>query len=116
MQYFRLAGSKQEFLRDLIIMVAWLFFLALVNRYSQFPIYSIFPYLIPACLLTWKYGLSWGFIFSGLASLAAIPYNDLWKYDENSFFWAGLTTYFKLTGFAIGITYSRWRVNMKNKN
>lgn len=115
MQFFGLTDIKPEFVRDLIIMALWLSLLAFINRNSQFRIYSIFPYFIPVYLSTWKYGLSWGFIFSGLASWAAIPFNDLWEYGEHNFFWAGMTTYFKLTGLAVGTDYRRRLVNVRRK-
>lgn len=89
--------------RDLVITALWLVFLALVNQKSQFPIYSIFPYLFPVCLLTWRYGLTWGFVFSALASLAAVPGNFMLEHTQNDLFWGGLNTYLKLTCFAFGI-------------
>lgn len=101
--------------RDLAIAVFWLFFLAFVNRESQFPIYSIVPYLLPVSILVWRYGLLWGFVFSALAALAAIPGDYMIDHTANNLCWGGLTTYFKLTGFAIGINFSKRLMNDKSK-
>lgn len=102
MLFFQEKGSLLS--RDLLGSLLWLLMLALVNHKSNFPIYSIFPYLIPVVILTWRWGILWGFGISAFASLAAIPGGYV-PPSSQAFLAAGMITYVKLSLGACATLY-----------
>lgn len=96
-----------EFIRDLVLSSLWLLLLAMFNQKSSVPIASILPYLLPVAIVSWRYGLGWGFLFAALGTLAAMPGDYLKEHEMNDLYWAALTTYLKLTTAAVGIILGR---------
>ncbi|WP_461482029.1 hypothetical protein [Porticoccus sp.] len=95
------------FIRDLVLSSLWLLFLAVLNRKSSVPIVSILPYLFPVVVVSWRYGLGWGFLFAALGTLAAMPGDYLKEHQMKDLYWAAFTTYLKLTTVAVGIIWGR---------
>lgn len=115
MPFLRPTDGNRNFVRDLLLVSIWLLLLALVNQKSNFPIYSIFPYLFPVVLLTWRYGMVWGFVFSALAALAAVPGDYMTEHPKHDLYWAGFTTYLKLTCAAAGILIGKRITEKRSK-
>lgn len=97
------------------MIAVWLLFLAIVNQKSRFPIISIFPYLFPVVFITWRHGLAWGFLFSAIASVAAMPGSYMDSHEMNDLYWASFTTYLKLSGAAAGIAFGK-RIAGRHQN
>jgi len=91
----------------IIIATAWLGFLAIANRQASQPVVSIFPYLAPVVFFAWVHGAIWGFLFAGLATLAAIPGDYFDTHTKADLFFAGFSTYAQLTGAAIGVAFAK---------
>jgi hypothetical protein len=92
---------------QIIIATAWLGFLAIANRQASQPVVSIFPYLAPVVFFAWVNGAKWGFLFAGLATLAAIPGDYFDTHTKADLFFAGFSTYAQLTGAAIGVAFAK---------
>lgn len=90
-----------------ITALAWLGFLAVANRQASQPVVSIFPYLAPVVFFAWVHGATWGFLFAGLATLAAIPGDYFDTHTKIDLFYAGFSTYAQLTGAAIGVALAK---------
>ena len=58
--------------RHLLVGVAVLLLVVLVGWVGNTPIRSIFPYAFAVGLVTWRHGMTVGFLFAGLATLAAL--------------------------------------------
>lgn len=97
-------GSQAKLILDLLVALAWYGMLAMVNQTTTHPVISIFPYLIPIACLSWRYGLFWAFSFSAIATLAAVPAGYALKHPGH-LYWAGFTTYLKLSCAAVGVQF-----------
>ncbi|MGV1046877.1 hypothetical protein [Limnohabitans sp.] len=84
----------------LVIFVSWL-----VNT----PIRSIFPYAFAVGLVTWRHGMTAGFLFAGLATLAALATGAFPSREELSGqeVGEGLYTYLKLSAVAAGVALGK---------
>lgn len=89
------------------IALAWLGFLAIANRQAPQPVVSIFPYLAPVIFFAWVYSARWGFLFAGIAALAALPGGYVDTHTRVELFYAGFSTYAQLTGAAIGCVLAK---------
>lgn len=87
--------------------VAWLALLAAVNHSAYRPVTFILPYLLPIIVMTWRYGMAWGFLIAGLASLAAIPGEYLANHSIDQLSRAGISTYLKFSAIAAGLALAR---------
>lgn len=99
----RFLKQNPRFLHHATLASICLLFLAATNRYSEIPIMSIFPFMLPVVLMAWRYGMGWGFVFAALATLAAMPGDYMQHHDKHDLYWAAFTTYLKLTAAAAGI-------------
>ena len=92
-----LAGSAVLLL---VIVVSWL---------ANAPIRSIFPYAFAVWLVTWKHGMTAGFLFAGLATLTALVTGAFPSRDELSGqeVGEGLYTYLKLSAVAAGVALGK---------
>lgn len=108
----RFLEQNPRFLRRAELAAIWLLLLAAIQRYSEIPILSIFPFMVPVVLMAWMYGLGWGFVFAALATLAAMPGNYMQHHDMHDLYWAAFTTYLKLTVAATGLLLGR---NIQNR-
>lgn len=94
-----------KFIKDFGGCALFLGFLSLVNHQSGTPVTIIFPYIFPVAFLTWRYNLPIGFL---AAALAALPGGYLQNHSLQDLYWAGLSTYLKLST-AVAITrYVKW--------
>tara|TARA_R110001599_G_scaffold190214_1_gene385068 strand:+ start:256 stop:597 length:342 start_codon:yes stop_codon:yes gene_type:complete len=91
----------------IFISITWLWGLALFNHQSRDPIMFIFPYLIPVMLIAWGHGSKWGFVLAALATLSAMPDAYVDSHTQTELVYAGIATYAKLTGAAIGISVAK---------
>jgi hypothetical protein len=84
----------------LVVLVSWL-----VNA----PIRSIFPYAFAVGLVTWKHGMTAGFLFAGLATLAALATGAFPSREEFSGqeVGEGLYTYLKLSAVSAGVALGK---------
>lgn len=98
---------NQGLIGHAVIALGWLGFLAVANRQAAQPVTSIFPYLAPVVFFAWVHGATWGFLFAGLATLAAIPGDYFDTHTKIDLFYAGFSTYAKLTGAAIGVALAK---------
>ncbi|MFB9868329.1 hypothetical protein [Vreelandella sulfidaeris] len=103
----RLPKTNHDFIFHMVVLATWLCGLAIVNQQSYGPIVIIFPYLIPVVLVTWGYGIKWGFITAAFATFSSMPFTYIGDYSEVDMVYASIVTYAKLTGAAIGISLSR---------
>ena len=110
----RLLKSNLNFIFHMVVLATWLCGLAIINQQSYGPIVIIFPYLIPVALVTWGYGVRWGFISAALATLASMPFTPVGGYSDIDVIYASVSTYAKLTGAAIGISFSRKIYSISN--
>lgn len=62
----RFLESNPHFPRAILVLV-WFLFLAAINRYSEIPIRSIFPFLLPVAMIAWSYGM--GICLRGIGHL-----------------------------------------------
>lgn len=109
----RFLEQNPRFLGRVTLASIWLLFLATTNRYSEVPIMSIFPFMLPVVLIAWTYGTGWGFVFAALATLAAMPGDYMQSHNMHDLYWAAFTTYLKLTAAAAGIIIGRNIVNRR---
>jgi hypothetical protein len=86
----------------MLFAIAWLCGLAIVNYHGKDPIDSILPYLFPVMLIAWCHGVTWGFLFAALATLAAIPVDHMAMMIRSELNYGVLVNYAKLTGAAVG--------------
>lgn len=80
-----------------------------VSMVANSPVRSIFPYGLAVALVTWRHSIGFGFLFAGLATLAALaagafPTRPEWSGEE---VWEGLFTYLKLSVVAVGLCRDR---------
>lgn len=92
---------------QILIATSWLGFLALANRQASQPVVSIFPYLAPVVFFSWVHGAMWGLLFSGLATLVAIPGDYIDTHTKADLIYAGFSTYVQLTGAALGVALAK---------
>lgn len=97
-----------------MLVLVWFLFLAAVNHYSEIPIRTIFPFLLPVALIAWSYGLGWGFVFAALGTLAAMPGDYMQHHAMDDLYWAAFITYLKLTVAATGIVIGKHIVDRRN--
>ena len=109
----RFLEQRPRFLRHVTLASIWLLFLATTDHYSEGPIMSIFPFMLPVLLIAWIYGTGWGFVFAALATLAAMPGDYMQHHDMHDLYWAAVTTYLKLTAAAAGIIIGKNRANRR---
>ncbi len=57
---------------NLLVGVAVLLLVVAVGWVGNTPIRSIFPYAFAVGLVAWKHGMTAGFVFAGLATVAAL--------------------------------------------
>ncbi|MGM0767654.1 MAG: hypothetical protein ACQEV6_06500 [Pseudomonadota bacterium] len=98
---------KQGMIGHIAIALAWLSFLAIVNRHGPQSVELIFPYLAPVVFFSWVYGITWGILLAVVATLAALPGEYLDTHTTVDLFYAGFSTYAQLTGAAIGVGLAR---------
>ncbi len=89
--------------------VAVLLVVVLVGWIGTTPIRSIFPYAFAVGLVAWKHGVSAGFLFSGLATLAALATGAFPSREElrGQEVGEGLYTYLKLSAIPAGIALGK---------
>jgi len=95
--------------RHLLAGVAVLLLVVLVSWVGSTPIQSIFPYAFAVGLVAWKHGMTAGFLFAGLATLAALATGAFPSREELSGQEAGegLYTYLKLSAVAAGVVLGK---------
>lgn len=76
-----------------------------VSLAADAPVRSLVPYGLAVALVAWRHGMRAGFLFAGLATLAALaagafPTRPDWSGQEVG---EGLFTYLKLSAIAAGI-------------
>lgn len=98
---------KPGLLGHIAIALAWLGFLAVANRQASQPVVSIFPYLAPVVFFAWVHDAKWGFFFAGIATLAALPGNDVDTHTRTELLYRGFSTYAQLTGAVIGCVLAK---------
>lgn len=110
----RFPEQNSRFLRHAAFASICLLFLTATNRYSDNPIMSIFPFMLPVVLIAWTYGMGSGFVFAAAATLAAMPGDYMQSHDIHDLYWAAFTTYLKLTAAATGIVLGKGIVERRN--
>lgn len=95
--------------RHLLVGVAVLLLVVLVGWVGNTPIRSIFPYAFAVGLVAWKHGMTVGFLFAGLATLAALATGAFPSREELSGqeVGEGLYTYLKLSAVAAGVALGK---------
>jgi len=75
----------------------------------DFPVRSIIPYAISVSLSAWRYGLMVGFVFAGLATLAALAAGAFPTRSEltGQEVGEGVFTYLKLSAIAAGVVIGK---------
>lgn len=91
------------------IAVAVLLLAIAVSMAADAPVRTIVPYGLAVALVAWRHGMGAGFLFAGLATLAALatgafPTRAEWTGNEVG---EGLFTYLKLSAIAAGIALAR---------
>lgn len=76
-----------------------------VSLAADAPVRSLAPYGLPVALVAWRHSMGHGFLFAGLATLAALaagafPTRAEWSGHEVG---EGLFTYLKLSAIAAGV-------------
>ncbi len=96
-------------IRHLLAGVAVLLLVVLVSWVESTPIRSIFPYAFAVGLVAWNHGMAAGFLFAGLATLAALTTGAFPSREEFSGQEAGegLYTYIKLSAVATGVVLGK---------
>ena len=102
-----LRRRKYTFCRDFFASLVWLSILASVNQTAADPVLSILPYILPVVFMGWRWGAGWGFLLAAIASLAAVPGSYTADHDLNDLYWAGFTTYLKLSCITAGLTFGK---------
>lgn len=102
-----LLRPNPSFIFHAIASLTWLGGLAIFNHQSPEPVMSLFPYLVPVIFFAWSQGAIWGFVFAALATLSALPAGYVESHTQAELIYAGIATYAKLTGVAIGISLAR---------
>lgn len=92
--------------RDCLAALLWLLCIVALNQ-QNFQITSVIPYLVPVVFITIRYGTSWGFVISALATISTVSGNDLSSLDRGVLFWGMSTTYLKLSCATAGIGLGR---------
>lgn len=89
--------------------IAVLLLVILVGWIGNTPIRSIFPYAFAVGLVAWRHGMTAGFQFAGLATLAALATGAFPSREELSGHEAGegLYTYLKLSAVAAGVVLGK---------
>lgn len=105
-------GAEQQLLwisGHLLVGVAVLLLVVLVGWVGNTPIRSIFPYAFAVGLVAWKHGMTAGFAFAGLATVAALMAGAFPSREELSGHEAGegLYTYLKLSAVAAGVALGK---------
>ncbi|TBW59627.1 hypothetical protein EZI54_01360 [Marinobacter halodurans] len=80
---------------------------AVVNHSSYRPVTFILPYLLPIIFMTWRYGMTWGFLFAGLATVAAIPGEYLANHNIEQPSRAGISTYLTFSAIVADLALAR---------
>lgn len=91
------------------VSIAILLLTVAISLFFSTPIRSIIPYALAVTPVTWQHGMGSGFLFAGLATLAALvagafPTHIDWIGHELK---EGLLTYIKLSAIVIGITVGK---------
>lgn len=70
---------------------------------------SIFPYALAVGLMAWRHGMGAGFLFAGLATLAALAAGAFPSREEleGQEVGEGLFTYLKLSAVAVGVALGK---------
>lgn len=95
--------------RHVMIAIGVLLAIVLVSAVSNSPVRSIFPYALSVGLVAWWHGMTIGFLFAGLATLAALiggafPSSAALSGHEVG---EGLYTYLKLSAISAGVALGK---------
>ncbi|MDA8416681.1 MAG: hypothetical protein M0Z78_06385 [Betaproteobacteria bacterium] len=98
------------------ISIAVLLLTVMASLATDAPVRSILPYGLAVALVAWHHGIVAGFLFAGLATLAALaagafPTRHEWSGEEVG---EGLFTYLKLSAIAIGVTLGKRARNRRS--
>lgn len=80
-----------------------------VSLVGDAPVRSLIPYGLAVAPVAWRHGMGAGFLFAGLATLAALaagafPTREEWSGQEVG---EGLFTYLKLSAIAAGVALGK---------
>ncbi len=89
--------------------IAVLFLTVAVSLAADAPVRSLIPYALAVALVTWRHGMGAGFLFAGLATLAALaagafPTRAEWIDQAVG---EGLFTYLKLSAIVAGVALGK---------
>lgn len=89
--------------------IAVLLLTVAVSLAADAPVRSLIPYGLAVAPVTWRHGMGVGFLFAGLATLAALaagafPTRAEWTGQEVG---EGLFTYLKLSAIVAGVALSK---------
>lgn len=89
--------------------IAVLLLTVAVSLAADAPVRSLIPYALAVAPITWRHGMGAGFLFAGLATLAALASGALPTREE----WIGqdvgerLFTYLKLSAIVAGVALGK---------
>lgn len=89
--------------------IAVLLLTVAVSLAADAPVRSLIPYALAVAPITWRHGMGAGFLFAGLATLAALaagafPTRAEWIGQEVG---EGLVTYLKLSAIVAGVALGK---------
>lgn len=89
----------------LIAAAAMLVLVAVLGWLTDTPVRSLFPYGIAVGLATWHHGMTAGFVFAGLGTLAALATGAFPSHEglRGQELGEGLYTYLKLSVVVLGV-------------
>lgn len=62
---------------------------------------------MPVIFISWYHDAKWGIVVAAFATLSAMPANYVGDYTQTELTYAGILTYAKLTGAAIGFALAK---------
>ena len=108
------ASSNGTLTRDCLLGSSWFMVILVINRETSLHVMSILPYLAPVILITVRYGMVAGFLFSALGTAVSVPPGFLNDHTVREFNWGLFTTFLKLSCASAGVEIGQRIVAHRN--